>query len=435
MTPAVNNSRRSAPLAVIVAAGLGNALEFFSVTSYALVAVVIARRFFPNGRSELSIAYTFGIFGISYLVRPIGGLILGVYADRQGRKKSLLLSMQLMLAGAAIIAVVPTYAAIGMWAPILMLIARLLQGFAVGGEFGSATAFFMEQAPDHKKSLYASLQFASQGVGGLLSGIFALLLTQLSPEHMESWGWRLPFVFSLLLGPLGIYVRRYVSETPEFLRLGDRRLVGPAVITTYWKVILQAAATVAVLTSNTYFRVYLPTFATTHLGLPLWSSYVLTLISGVMLIVVVPLAAKLSERWGATRIMMAALIAMFLTTWPIMRMITVHASVPRLLLGCGVLSFLSCVYSGPQAWLIAQLFPTEARGTGLALSYNIGILAFGGFAPVVFTWLIAVTGTNQAPAMYILATGVVSLIGLVSLMKPPTVSSTIPLSPRMRPSL
>ena len=374
------------------------------------------------------------MFGVSYLVRPIGGLILGVYADRQGRKKSLLLSLQLMLAGAAIIAVVPTYASIGLWAPILMLVARLLQGFAVGGEFGSATAFFMEQAPDNRKSLYASLQFASQGVGGLLSGVFALLLTQLSPAHMENWGWRLPFAFSLLLGPIGIYVRRYVSETPEFLRLGNRRLVGPTVITSYWKVILKAGATVAVLTSNTYFRVYLPTFATTHLGLPLWSSYVLTLISGVMLIVVVPVAAKLSGRWGATRIMMAALIAMFLTTWPIMRMVTVHTSVPRLLFGCGVLSFLSCVYSGPQAWLIAQLFPTEARGAGLALSYNIGILAFGGFAPVIFTWLIAVTGTNQAPAMYLLATGVVSLVGLVSLMRPPPIGGITPLTRRIRAS-
>src|ERR1700686_1935890 len=197
---------------LIVATSVGNALEWYDITVYGYFAAYISRAFFPNDDPTISILLTFGTFGLSYLIRPVGGVVLGAYADRHGRKASLMISIVLMTAGTLVIALMPTYESIGMLAPIAVLAARLVQGFSAGGEFGSSTAFLVEHAPD-RRGFIASWQFASQGLGALLSSAFGVGLTLwMAPAEMSSWAWRIPFLFGILVGPVGIYIRNHLED-------------------------------------------------------------------------------------------------------------------------------------------------------------------------------------------------------------------------------
>jgi MFS transporter, MHS family, proline/betaine transporter len=195
---------------LIVAVSVGNALEWYDISSYGYFAVYVAKAFFPNSDPTVSLLLTFGTFGLAFLVRPIGGLILGAYADRHSRKASLMISIVLMSFGTLAIAVMPTYETIGILAPIAILLARLLQGFSAGGEFGSSTAFLVEHVPE-RRGFIASWQFASQGLSGLLSAAFGVGLTSwMTPDDLQSWGWRIPFLFGVLIGPVGIYIRNHL---------------------------------------------------------------------------------------------------------------------------------------------------------------------------------------------------------------------------------
>src|SRR5437588_8183666 len=192
---------------LIVATSLGNALEWFDISVYAYFAVYISKAFFPNNDPTISLLLTFGSFGLSFLARPIGGVMLGAYADRHGRKASLLVSIAMMTFGTLAVALMPTFGSIGVLAPLLVISARLLQGFSAGGEFGSSTAFLVEHMPG-RRGFVASWQFASQGLSSLLGSGFGFWLTSaMSPADLQSWGWRLPFLFGVLIGPIGIYIR------------------------------------------------------------------------------------------------------------------------------------------------------------------------------------------------------------------------------------
>src|ERR1700757_980629 len=197
---------------LIVATSVGNALEGFAISSYAYFAVYISKAFFPANDPTTSLLLTFGTFGLSFLIRPIGGIMLGAYADRYGRKASLLASIVMMTFGTLAVAVMPTFATIGVLAPLLVVIARLVQGFSAGGEFGSSTAFLVEHMP-HRRGFVASWQFASQGLSGLLgAGFGALLTSTLSEADLQSWGWRIPFLFGVLIGPVGLYIRNNIED-------------------------------------------------------------------------------------------------------------------------------------------------------------------------------------------------------------------------------
>ena len=197
---------------LIVATSIGNALEWYDITIYGYFAVYVSKAFFPNDDQTTSLLLTFGTFGLAYLARPIGGVVLGAYADRYGRKASLLISIVLMTIGTCAVAVMPTFATIGIWAPIAVLAARLVQGFSAGGEFGSSTAFLVEHRPD-RRGFIASWQFASQGLSNLLASTFGVVLTAwMAPEDLNSWGWRIPFLFGVLIGPIGIYIRNHLED-------------------------------------------------------------------------------------------------------------------------------------------------------------------------------------------------------------------------------
>jgi MHS family proline/betaine transporter-like MFS transporter len=376
----------------IAAATVGNALEWFDILVYAYFAPYIASVFFPNSNPVVSLLLTFGSFGLSYGARPIGAVVLGAYADRSGRKAALALSIRLMVIGTAVMALMPSYASIGLIAPIAVFAARLLQGFAVAGEFGSSTAFMIEHST-HRKAFFASWQFSSQQAAKLLAALFGIgLTTTLSTHQLSAWGWRIPFIFGLLVGPVGMYIRRKVEETPEF-KLG--------------------AGLVAVATASTYFGIYMPTFATTRLHLPASTGYIVSVVLALLCMVLYPVAGHITDRIGHTRIMLPAAILMLLSFYPIFVVITRHPSLPTLLAGLIWDAVLASAYSGGVPAVMAGLFPARTRVTGLSLSYNLGVTLFGGFAPAIFTWLSATTHNNTAPSFYLIAMALLSILAVV----------------------
>src|SRR5271154_2855184 len=243
---------------LIVAVSVGNALEWYDISSYGYFAVYVSRAFFPNSDPAISLLLTLGTFGLAFLIRPIGGVLLGAYADRHGRKASLMLSIVLMTVGTLTIALMPTYETIGILAPIAVLAARLVQGFSAGGEFGSSTAFLVEHRPE-QRGFIASWQFASQGLSNLLASAFGVGLTAwMAPADLTSWGWRIPFLFGVLVGPVGIYLRHHLEDATAppaaqgspvrevFLYQKSRVLLGIGAL--------------AISTAVNYLIIYMPTY-------------------------------------------------------------------------------------------------------------------------------------------------------------------------------
>jgi MHS family proline/betaine transporter-like MFS transporter len=252
---------------LVAATSIGNALEWYDITVYGYFAVYLSKAFFPNNDPSISILLTFGTFGLSYLIRPIGGVVLGAYADRHGRKASLLISIVLMTAGTLVIALMPTYDSIGILAPIAVLAARLVQGFSAGGEFGSSTAFLVEHAPD-RRGFIASWQFASQGLSTLIASAFGVGLTSwVAPAEMQAWGWRIPFLFGLLVGPVGIYIRNHLEEAtaPPAQERGSP--IREVFLHQKLRAILSIGA-LAISTAVQYLIIYMPTYAVKTLNLP-----------------------------------------------------------------------------------------------------------------------------------------------------------------------
>ncbi|HXZ02358.1 MAG TPA: MFS transporter [Stellaceae bacterium] len=412
------SARTSARLPrVIVAASIGNALEWFDILVYGYFAVTISGQFFPKTDPAVALLLTFGTFGASYLIRPLGAIALGAYADRAGRKASLMVSILLMMIGTFIMAVIPPYAVIGLLAPIGMFVARLMQGFSVGGEFGSSTAFLVEHGPQ-RKGFLASWQWSSQGVAALLASLFGFVLAEmLSPEQLQSWGWRMPYLFGLLIGPVGFYIRGYVDETPEFLRTETTRTPVRDVLARQWDRLLLAIGLVAISTGSNYLLLYMPTYAVTELHLPQATGFLATVVGAVVLIAVAPLAGHWSDRVGRTRIMQAMTWLFLLSVYPAFVLLTDRAVLAVLVLVVGWLGLIKAGYSGVLPSLLSELFPTRTRGTGMALSYNISVPVFGGFAPVIIQSLIDVSGNKLAPAFYLMVTAALSLLSLALLRR------------------
>jgi len=270
---------------IVAAASIGNALEWFDLLVYGYLAVTLSRLFFPSNDENASLLLTLGTFGVSYLVRPIGALVLGAYADRAGRKASLLASIQLMMIGTLLMAVLPTYRSIGMLAPVGVLVARLMQGFSIGGEFGSGTSFLVEHGPE-RKGFFGSFQWAGQGLAAVLASAFGIgLATALTRDQLEAWGWRLPYLFGLLVGPIGFYIRRHIAETPEFVAAPNSPTPLRELLTRQYDRVLLAIGIAVISNSSNYLILYMPTFAVTQLKLPASTGFIATLLGGFILTV------------------------------------------------------------------------------------------------------------------------------------------------------
>jgi MHS family proline/betaine transporter-like MFS transporter len=412
-TVAAGTPERSGTFKVLAAAAIGNALEFFDILIYGYFAVTISKLFFPTADSTTALLLTFGTFGVSYLIRPLGALVIGAYADRSGRRSAMLLSIVIMTFGTALMAILPTYSSIGIAAPIMVLISRLLQGFAVAGEFGSATAFLVEHSRE-RKGFFASFQWFGQGLAAVLASLFGVvILGSLTPDQLNSWGWRVPFLFGLLIGPIGLYIRNQVGETPEFEEQGPSHAPLRQLFATQWDRLLLAIGVVVLSTSSNYIILYMPTFAIRQLHMPQTLGFIATLIGGILLMFGAPLFGHMSDRFGRIQMMIGVSALFAVSAYPVFALVVAYPSLLTIIVIVCWLSILKAAYSGVLPSLMSELFPISTRGSGVAISYNVGVPIFGGFAPLIASWLIAATGSSLAPSYYLIATSIISLIVLV----------------------
>jgi MHS family proline/betaine transporter-like MFS transporter len=402
---------------LIVATSIGNALEWYDISVYAYFAVYISKAFFPNNDPAISLLLTFGTFGLSFLIRPIGGIVLGTYADRHGRKASLMISIVMMTFGTLVIALMPTFETIGILAPIAIILARLVQGFSAGGEFGSSTAFLVEHAPA-KRGFIASWQFASQGLSGLLgSGFGAALTLWMAPADLDSWGWRIPFFFGILIGPVGVYIRNHIEDAtaPPAAKQGSP--VREVFARQKTRVTLAIGA-LAVSTAVNYLIVYMPTYVVKTLKLPPSVGFLAAFAAGIAVTLIAPVAGVISDRIGRTTHVIIAGLLLLVSIFPAFLLLTRFPTPAIIVMAVLWLGLLKGFYLGPTAALMSELFPPATRATGLGLSYNIGVTVFGGMGPAIMTWLggFALIG-DLAPPYYLTVVCVLSLYTLITIKR------------------
>ena len=367
----------------VAAAVIGNALEWYDFIIFGFLTVVIARLFFPAESQYASLLLTTATFGVGFFMRPVGGILLGIYADRKGRKTALLLIIVLMTAAIAMIGFAPTYAAIGVAAPLIIVLARLLQGFATGGEFASATSFLIESAPAHRRGFYGSWQMVGQGLAVLIGALLGALLTRsLAAETLDSWGWRVPFLLGLVIGPVGLFIRRHLQETEAFLEARGAATVRQSFGTMLATHLKEVLVCMGIITSGTIsfyvILLYMPTFARTQLHLPLDQAFVAQSISLACMIVLTPLSGALSDRIGRKPIIIAALTLYFVLVFPLFNWVHNNPSFGSLVIVQIVLCCLLGVFFGPMSTAVAEQFATRARSTGLGIAYNLAVMIFGG---------------------------------------------------------
>jgi MFS transporter, MHS family, proline/betaine transporter len=400
---------------IIVACSIGNALEWFDFAAYVMFATTIAKLYFPTGHELTSLLATFGTFAVGFLARPLGALVLGGYADRAGRKAALTATMLMMALGTSIIALTPTFAVIGLAAPILIVVARLVQGLSAGGEIGGAIAFLIEHAPREKRGFFAAWQQAGVAGSYILAGGSGYLITQiLTTRQIEDWGWRLPFLLGLCIAPIGLYIRASLEETPVFAR-EQESIKESSPLNTFFRNQFRSLAIgvgiVVVWTACSYAAYYMPTYAVHELGLNNSSAFLGLFILGSVLMFV-PLVGRWSDRLGRIPLMFTAAVGILVLAYPMFYLLTSHPNAGMLISVQLTIAVLLTLYTGPASAALAELFPTEVRSTGISLSYSISVTAFGGFAPMIFTALIGLTGDKLAIDYYLMGAAVISIAAL-----------------------
>ena len=401
----------------VAAAVVGNVLEWYDFAVYAYMAAVIAKSFFPTGDEVTSLLSTFAAFGVGFVMRPLGGILIGRLGDVKGRKTALIVTVALMAAGTVMIGLTPSYQSIGLAAPLLVFVARLIQGFSAGGEWGTSTAFIVEWAPSHRRGLVGSLQQCSVA-GGLLLGssVAAAVSTLLPPEAVDSWAWRIPFLLGGLLGPVGLYLRRHIGETPAFraaaqldaaARSAQRRPVGLAARAFGFTVVWTVAYYLVL--------VYMPTFTRAHAGLTRTEALWATSTGLLVLVIATPFAGALSDRVGRKPLLISSCASLILLPYPLFALMLDGAAVATIVAVQALFALAIALFSGPGPAAIAEIFPTAVRSTWMSIGYSLAVATFGGFAPFIATWLIAATGNPLSPTYYLIAAGIVSLLVIVAL--------------------
>ena len=403
---------------VVVAAVAGNALEFYDFGTYAFFAVFIGKAFFPAASDFTSLLLSVTVFGVGFVTRPLGGILIGAYGDRAGRKPAMMLTILLITLGTLGLALTPTYESIGMAAPVLVVLCRLVQGLALGGEVGPSTSFLIEIAPPEKRGLYASWQFASQGLAVLLAGLVGVILSKLmAPSDLQAWGWRIPFAASLLLIPIAIYLRRRMPETME-PRAASGGNVAPGLMRQLRqnaRVIALAVLVVLGGTVPTYVCMYMTTYAINTLKFPPTTALAATVALGVSTVIFSLLGGWLSDRFGRKPVMLIPRILAVLVAYPAF-MLLLETRTTTVLMGVTfLLAALTFISAAASLVTIPELLPISIRSTGLSIAYAVGVALFGGSTQLVITWLIGVTGDPMAPAWYLVGTGVISALAMLAL--------------------
>ena len=399
----------------VAAAVVGNVLEWYDFAIYGYLATIIAKTFFPSADEIGALLATFAAFGVGFVARPVGGIVIGRIGDVRGRKAALVLTIFMMAVGTVGIGLIPSRASIGIFAPILLVICRLLQGFSAGGEWGGSTAFIVEWAPPGRRGFFGSFQQASVAVGLLMgSGVAALFSTALTSAQLEDWGWRLPFLIGAVLVPVGIYMRRNIGETPAFEEAGQQAPAepGPSPFTLAAK-----AFGFTILWTVAYYVMlsYMPTFTQKYAGLSrteaLWSNT----IGLFFLVIAVPTMGTLSDRIGRKPLLLACCVAFAVLSYPLFTVIASGVGFATIV-GIQILfGLMIALFSGAGPAAIAEIFPTSSRSTWMSTGYSLATAIFGGFAPYTATWLIEQTGSPVSPTYYLIAAAVVSALVIAGL--------------------
>ena len=407
--PAVRNRE------AVIAGVIGNILEWYDFAVYGYLASTISGLFFPSGDRIASLLATYLVFGVGFVMRPVGSLLFGVYGDRHGRRKALSAVIFLMAVSTFAIGLLPTYDKAGVLAPILLVVARLLQGLSAGGEWGGSTAYIVEYAPEGRRGFVGSWQQFSVGGGFLLGSLCATVLSfTLSPEALASWGWRVPFLLGILVGGLGAYMRWRLPDTPKFSEIAQQRAVAATpladAVRQYPRETLTAFGitlhnTVAYYISLIYMTGYLIDVG----KLPKPTAQLIGTICLAVFVTLIPFAGMLSDRLGRRPQLMASCIGFALLGYPFFLLGSSGRVELAFLAQLLMVVFLS-LYAGSCPAAYAELFPTRVRYTALSIGYNIAVAIFGGFAPFIATWLIKATGNPLAPAFYVIAAAVITLV-------------------------
>ncbi|WP_438301547.1 MFS transporter [Pseudomonas sp. NMS19W] len=422
MSTAITSAAASAPATrkpigarAIAAITIGSGLEFYDFSVYSFFATLIGRQFFPVESTLGQLLLSLATFGVGFGMRPIGGIVLGAYADRVGRKPAMMLTLWLMALGSLLFAIAPTYAQIGLAAPVLIVLARLVQGFAMGGEVGASTAMLMEYADDKNRGFYGSWQLFSQGLSFMFGALVALALSStLSAESLESWGWRLPFVLGMLVIPVGLYIRRHLDETAEQEPPDEGATSGLRLIfRDYRKVLLTGVLLVIGSTASSYIVLdYMTNYTVSVLHLPMTMGTTAACLGALVQISLSIWAGRLSDRIGRRRTIALGCIPMLLLIYPAFMLMNRFPTLGTLLGVSMVTTLFLVLITVPTLVLVTEMFPRKIRASGLSIIYCLGVSVFGGFAQFFATGLIGLTGNNNAPALYVMTCLCLTLAGL-----------------------
>ena len=399
----------------VTAAVVGNVLEWYDFAVYAYVAAIIARKFFPAQDEVTALLSTFLAYGLGFLARPLGGIVIGRMGDVSGRKNALLLTMFLMAAGTVMIGLLPTYESIGFLAPLLLVVARLLQGFSAGGEWGGSTAFIVEWAPKDQRGYYGSFQQTSVVAGLLLgSGVAALMNTVLTAPQMDSWGWRIPFLIGGILGPIGLYMRRTIEETPAYRAVSEGTPTPPSpdAAVSPWLLAGRAFGFTIVWTVCFYVLLnYMPSWTQRYMNLTASQALWANTIGLLALMVTIPVMGRLSDRIGRKPLLIACCLCFVVVPYPVFSyLLSGNVSLASLIAVQVLFAVLIAMFSGAGPAAIAEIFPTRNRSTWMTTGYALAVAIFGGFAPFISVWLISTLGSPIAHTYYLVAAAIVSTI-------------------------
>jgi MHS family proline/betaine transporter-like MFS transporter len=415
------SEQRSVRTRAVVACAIGNFFELFDFVLYGYFAVPISQSFFPSGNDALALINTLITFGVGFLMRPVGAVVLGAYGDRHGRRAALVLTIGMMAAATGLTGLIPSYASIGFLAPVALLLCRLLQGFSTGGEWGGAAAFLVEYAQPGKRGITGSWQQFSTQMGAISASLFAFVLAiSLAPSDFSAWGWRLPFVLGFVLGPIGYYLRKRVAETPAYEQAVVQHKVVRAPLrdafSTYPGRVFQAfGLSIIGCVSNYVMIVFMPTFAIKQLGIGAGPALFTATVANLIVMVLTPVTGALSDRVGR-RVMMLACSGLFVVlAYPLYMLVVYGGTFETLMLASCIVAVIQSLYTGTIPSILAEMFPTRVRYTALSVSYGFAVAIFGGFAPFIAQYLIGATGSPLSPAYYVIAAGVVSAASVMSM--------------------
>ncbi|MFJ2901777.1 glycine betaine/L-proline transporter ProP [Streptomyces sp. NPDC087212] len=411
------------------AAALGNAMEWYDFGIYSYLAATIGKVFFPSGNDTAQLLSSFATFAVAFLVRPVGGMVFGPLGDKVGRKQILSITMIMMAVGTFAIGLIPSHASIGFWAPALLIFFRLVQGFSTGGEYGGASTFIAEYAPDKRRGFFGSfLEFGTLAGYIGASGLVVILTSVFSESQMLDWGWRIPFLVAAPLGFIGLYLRLKLDETPAFQKLegGHVRASEAAdavetsaaadlgkIFTRYWRPLLLCLALVAAYNITDYMLLsYMPTYLSEELGYGTNHGLLILLLVMVLQMCVISQVGRLSDRFGRKPLLMTGMLGFLVLSVPSFLLIR-EGNVVLITLGLLLMGLSLVAMLGTMSAALPAIFPTQVRYGSLSVSYNLATSLFGGTTPLVITALISVFDTNLMPAYYAMAAAVVGVIAVL----------------------